>query len=119
MREEEMPIRKQHHETVQGIPKSQAFSLYTFQAIKDDTDEIIFLCAIKEFYFKFEAHENIHVSICNMNKRTVNANQNQLDPVKYIEKVKSQGSIITHTNTGIWYYPVTMEAELMYMTKKQ
>ena len=81
--------------------KSKLRGLSTFQDIYNDNDVIVFICATKDIGFKFESRENIHVSMWNMKKRTVNTYQNHLDPVQYLEKVKYQVSISAQMNAGI------------------
>ena len=91
----------------------------TFQAIEDYNDVMGFLCEINGVDFKFEAHENIQVSLWNMKISTVNTYQNHLDRVKYLDKVKSQVSISKQINSGIWYDPVTTEAEMKITKMKK
>ena len=53
-----------------GSLKYKLCGLSTFQVIKDNTETIRFIHAIKEVAFNFEAHEKNHVSIWNMKKMT-------------------------------------------------
>ena len=62
--------------------KNKLWGLSMFQSIKDNNDEIWFICVIKEVAFKFEAPDNIYVYLCKTNKITDNTYQNHNNAVK-------------------------------------
>ena len=70
--------------------KAKLFGLYKFQATEDSTNTILFLRSIKKVAFKFESHENIHVSLCNNKNMMFNTFQTHLGVMKYLYKVKAQ-----------------------------
>ena len=56
--------------------------LSKYQAIEDENYTIGFLRPIKQAAFKSKAHKNIHVSLWNTKKRTMNTYYNHLEPVQ-------------------------------------
>ena len=97
--------------------KGKLRCLSTVQVIKGNTNSVWFLHTIKEVAFKFEVHENIYVSLWNINKRTANTYQNHSDLVQYLGKVKVQDSISLQIHARIWYDLVMTEVNLKDLEK--
>ena len=71
---------------------------------------------INEIAFKFEAHDNVHVSLSNLKRQITNTFQNGMGLSQFMEKFVAKDTIASQTGCGIWLGENTVGEELNLQT---
>ena len=96
--------------------KSKMSGLASFQNMDVGNDAIALLKAINEIAFKFEAHDNIHVSLWNLKPQITNTFQNGMVLSQFMENFVANDTITSQTGCGIWLDEKTVTEEINLQT---